>query len=94
MLEPHYLREFSIVVVSNMVKSSLLRTAALCAEFRIPLISIRSYGLIGSCEVQVENHEIIEGKKDWADSRNDLRLHAPFKELEVISLKIEFCYSS
>ena len=86
-IEPEYLCEFSIVVVSNLIKNSLLKVAALCARFHIPLVSVRSYGFIGTYQIQIENHEIIEGKKEGANTRIDLRLHAPFRELEVLNLK-------
>jgi NEDD8-activating enzyme E1 regulatory subunit len=59
--------------------------AALCWANKIALLNVRSYGLLGSCRLQLRGHSIVESKTE-ADAF-DLRIAEPFAEL------LEYCDS-
>lgn len=72
--------QFNLVIASNMTESELLGISATCLTNKIPLMIVRSYGLIGYCRILLQNHQIVESKPD--SDPYDLRLLSPFPELE------------
>ena len=81
-----YLKGFSLVIASNLEESLLMKLSDLCATQDIHLVSVRAYGLIGSCRLQVTDHQIIESKP--SPDIPDLRILNPFEEL------IAYCKSN
>jgi NEDD8-activating enzyme E1 regulatory subunit len=82
-IDPNFLRAFSLVVLANPIISVRHHVSLICAEQHIPLIVLRSYGFIGTYQVQLPGeHGIIESKPEA--EQPDLRLNVPFPELEVI----------
>jgi amyloid beta precursor protein binding protein 1 len=78
-LEPEFFTRFNLIIASNLPENQLLALGKLCSERSINIISLRSYGLIGSIRLQLPGHSIIESKRDRAFP--DLRISAPFPEL-------------
>ena len=72
--------QFSIIIASNMNETQLSGLSSTCLAFKVPLIIVRSYGLIGYCRILVQDHHIIESKPD--SDPYDLRILNPFPELE------------
>lgn len=73
--------QFSLIIAANMTEASLLELASICSDNNLPLMLVRSYGLLGSCRLQLNQHEIIESKPD--SDPYDLRISNPFPELEA-----------
>ena len=74
-----YIRDFSLVVASNLEEELLIKLSDLCAAEDVHLVSVRAYGMIGSCRLQYTKHQIIESKP--SPDIPDLRILNPFKEL-------------
>ena len=74
-----YLCSFSLVVASNLEEELLVKLSDICAAGGISLISVRAYGMIGSCRLQYAEHHIIESKP--SPDIPDLRILNPFEEL-------------
>jgi amyloid beta precursor protein binding protein 1 len=77
--DPAYLKQYSLVITSNVIGESLLNVSNLCWQLEVPLLIVRSYGLIGYCRLQLKDHDIIESKPDG--DQMDLRVANPFSEL-------------
>ena len=75
--------QFSLVVAANVPEMQLLGLASVCWECRVPLMAVRSYGLLGTVRLQLAQHEIVESKPD--SDPYDLRIANPFPEL------VEYC---
>lgn len=82
---PEFWAQFNLVIASNMSEIQLSGLSATCCTNKIPLMIVRSYGLIGYCRVILQGHHIIESKPD--SDPYDLRILNPFQELE------EYCSS-
>ena len=72
--------QFSLIIAANMAEASMLELASICTDNNLPLMLVRSYGLLGSCRLQLNQHEIVESKPD--SDPYDLRISNPFQELE------------
>lgn len=77
---PEFWTQFNLVIASNMSEVELSGLSATCHTNKIPLMIVRSYGLIGYCRVILQAHHIIESKPD--SDPYDLRILNPFEELE------------
>mmetsp|Transcript_25129 Transcript_25129/g.28965 ORF Transcript_25129/g.28965 Transcript_25129/m.28965 type:complete len:550 (+) Transcript_25129:152-1801(+) len=79
----------ALVIVSDVPLSQLQDISTFCHQESIPLISVKSYGLIGIVRLQNGKtpHTIIESKPD--NSVPDLRLANPFDELNELVDKFE-----
>lgn len=79
LLDPEFFCKFDLVIASNLPAAHLLPLADLCWERNVPLIALRSYGLIGSVRLQLRCHEVYDNKEE----RNsvDLCIKHPFPEL-------------
>ena len=62
LVEPNYLQQFNLIIAANLIEINLVLLAAVCNAFNIPLVVVRSYGLIGYCRIQLSNHEIVESR--------------------------------
>ncbi|KAE8258452.1 hypothetical protein A4X13_0g1688 [Tilletia indica] len=75
---------FSLIIAANQPASVVLPLAELCASAKdglgIPLMLVRSSGMVGEIKLQVKEHPVIE---THPPSLVDLRLTAPFAELEA-----------
>lgn len=85
--DPNFLSSFSLVITSNLHMSSCYLVSSRCWAQAIPLVVVRTYGLIAYCRVQVKEHDIIESKSDAL--KHDLRLNQPFPELVEHSLSFD-----
>jgi NEDD8-activating enzyme E1 regulatory subunit len=77
-----FVRRFSLVIVTQAgVGSSLLQTIADgCEKANVPLLAVRSYGLVGTLRIQVPEMCVLDALQDAAPP--DLRLDTPFPALE------------
>eukprot|EP01039_Chlorochromonas_danica_P004628 gene4628-5070_t len=77
--DPEFFCKFDLIIASNLPATHLLPLADLCWERNVPLIALRSYGLIGSVRLQLRCHEVYDNKEE----RNsvDLCIKHPFPEL-------------
>ncbi|KAF0685585.1 Aste57867_22553 [Aphanomyces stellatus] len=75
-----YIKNFSLVVATQVVEPYLSKLAAYCQSKSIPLLILHTFGLFGYFRVQVPEHTIINSKPDapW----HDLRIAQPFPELD------------
>lgn len=92
--EPEYFAGFDIIIATNLPSTHLLPLANFCwqipntinsSKISIPLLVVRSYGLIGSIRLQLREHNIIESKLE--NDPYDLRITKPFSEL------VQYCDS-
>lgn len=81
-----YLSSFSLVIASNLEEDLLVKLSDICAAGEISLVSVRAYGMIGSCRLQYTGHHVIESKP--SPDIPDLRILNPFEEL------VAYCKSS
>ena len=83
-VDVHYLQRFNLIIASNPTPSVSSLLAATCWEQSVPLVIVRSFGFIGTYVFQSkEEIGIIESRPDA--ELPDLRLNAPFPELEVVA---------
>lgn len=75
-----FVRKFSIVIATQLAPTDKLMTilAAGCAKANVPLLLVRSYGLVGALRVQVPQMCVLDAREDRVP---DLRLYRPFPEL-------------
>uniref|UniRef100_A0A2P2I2D0 NEDD8-activating enzyme E1 regulatory subunit n=2 Tax=Hirondellea gigas TaxID=1518452 RepID=A0A2P2I2D0_9CRUS len=78
--DPSFFDAFTIVVAVNMHEKTLLELSDVLWRAKVPLIAVRSYGLIGYIRIQVEEQTIIESHPD--NEIADLRLLDPFPALK------------
>ena len=76
---PEYFHNFTLVIATQLPTSTILQLANILYPRNIPLLVIRSYGLIGYLRIIKAEHTIIESKLETA--RPDLRIRHPWKEL-------------
>lgn len=79
LVEPQYFCKFDLIIASNIPQSHLMPLADLAWTGNIPLLVIRSYGLIGSIRLQLHHHEVYDSREER--DMYDLRLAQPFPEL-------------
>ena len=61
-----------LVIAADMPLQALSRISSLCWSLSIPLLSVKSYGFIGTLRIQTPYHSIVESKPD--NSLPDLRI--------------------
>jgi len=76
---PAFLDGFTHVIATQMPEGPARALARACAERRLPVIFLRSYGLCGVVRVCAAEATVVEAHGDNAPS--DLRVCAPFPEL-------------
>jgi amyloid beta precursor protein binding protein 1 len=82
--DPSFFDTFSLVIATQMPQghgSPLSRLAAYLWERNIPLLVVRSYGLVGVVRVVRPEHRVLEGKLD--SQVPDLRIADPWPELRA-----------
>ncbi|CAF0710385.1 unnamed protein product [Brachionus calyciflorus] len=78
--KPEYLRSFNLIIATNLKESSFTKLAEYLWNENIPLISIRSFGLVGFIRIIAKEHNVIEAHPD--NELPVLRLDQPFDELK------------
>lgn len=78
-VEPAFFSQFTLIITANLSEHELAPLADLCWKESISLITVKSYGLIGSVRLQLNGHSIIESKTEG--DAFDLRIAEPFPEL-------------
>ncbi|KAG6407002.1 hypothetical protein SASPL_129982 [Salvia splendens] len=76
---PSFFSQFTLVVATQLVESSMVKLDRICREANVLLIFARSYGLTGFVRISVKEHAVIESKPDHF--LDDLRLNNPWPEL-------------
>jgi len=76
-----YTKGYTLVIAADMGLSILKLISKACLLNSVNLISVKSYGLIGTCRIQTipEGHVVVESKP--SSSVPDLRISNPFPEL-------------
>lgn len=77
--QPDFFNSFTIVVATCLTESTLLSLSKVLWEASIPLLVVRSYGMIGYIRLQFEEHTVVESHPN--DELPDLRLFQPFPAL-------------
>eukprot|EP00887_Chlorella_sp_A99_P005358 scaffold1.g5358.t1 len=84
---PSFFEQFSLVVATQLIESDAAALDRVCREAGVPLLLVRSYGLLGFLRVCVEEHAVIESKPDSVV--DDLRLANPWPELRQYADSID-----
>lgn len=84
-----FFKRFSVVIATQLgtVDPTLSHIAAGCYKANVPLLVARAYGLVGYLRVQARELCILDAKED--DIAPDLRLHAPFVELDEYTRNVD-----
>lgn len=85
-VEENSLKDYSIVIVSNLPIQFVVPIDNACRELNIPLIYCHSYGMIGHIRLSYKEHNIVEGK---FQNNIDLRLYNPFNSLNDYCSKFD-----
>ncbi len=78
---PHFVLDFTHVVASGLPEAAVRRLAAVCWPAHIPVVWVRSYGFLGYIRLAVDEHRIVESKRE--NVPEDLRIFNPFPELQA-----------
>ncbi|XP_045138460.1 NEDD8-activating enzyme E1 regulatory subunit-like [Portunus trituberculatus] len=78
--QPEFFSPFTCVIATCLPESTLLTLSKVLWDAKIPLVVVRSYGMIGYIRIQIEEHTVIESHPD--NEIPDLRLDRPFSALE------------
>ncbi|KAL1555503.1 NEDD8-activating enzyme E1 regulatory subunit axr1 [Salvia divinorum] len=84
---PSFFSQFTLVVATQLVESSMVKLDRICREANVLLIFARSYGLTGFVRISVKEHAVIESKPDHF--LDDLRLNNPWPELRRYAESID-----
>ena len=79
--------------LANFYPESVSLVASIAWASNIPLINVKTNGLIGMCRLQLRHHDIIESKLN-VDSKFDLRVANPFPELVEFFHRFQFDYNT
>ncbi|CAJ2654859.1 unnamed protein product [Trifolium pratense] len=77
---PSFFSQFTLVVATQLVESSMVKLDRICREANVILIFARSYGLTGFVRISLKEHTVIESKPEHF--LDDLRLNNPWPELK------------
>eukprot|EP01016_Furgasonia_blochmanni_P023615 TRINITY_DN2548_c0_g2_i5.p1 TRINITY_DN2548_c0_g2~~TRINITY_DN2548_c0_g2_i5.p1 ORF type:complete len:337 (-),score=36.18 TRINITY_DN2548_c0_g2_i5:634-1644(-) len=77
---PAFFTKFNMIILNEQRDHILQGIASIAAQKNINLLSVRTYGLIGTLRLMGNQHTIIESKPSDRDL-DDLRLCTPFPEL-------------
>mmetsp|Transcript_1601 Transcript_1601/g.1884 ORF Transcript_1601/g.1884 Transcript_1601/m.1884 type:complete len:539 (-) Transcript_1601:553-2169(-) len=72
--------EFSLVIASSFAKCEIGKVASVCSKLSIPLVVIRSYGLIGYIRIYSPEICVVESKPS-PEPAEDIRIANPFPKL-------------
>merc|ERR1719189_1227987 len=76
---PDFLTNFDLVIATEISEKTLITLSNLLWDEDIPMMVVKTYGLLGYIRLQVNEHTIIESHPD--NEFQDLRLDCPFPEL-------------
>jgi len=76
---PDFLTNFDLVIAAEICEKTLITLSNLLWDENIPMMVVKTYGLLGYIRLQVNEHTIIESHPD--NEFQDLRLDSPFPEL-------------
>eukprot|EP01138_Halocafeteria_seosinensis_P009792 gb/GECG01010003.1/.p1 GENE.gb/GECG01010003.1/~~gb/GECG01010003.1/.p1 ORF type:complete len:559 (+),score=85.66 gb/GECG01010003.1/:1-1677(+) len=85
--------QFSVVIVTKLRRTELLKLASHLWNRNTPLVVAKSYGLIGYIRAQRQIHPVLDSKPDSREGQLDLRLDSPFPELQEFadSINLDTC---
>lgn len=86
--KPTFVREYTHVIASSLPEAALRKLSAICWEHSIPLIVVRSYGLLGYLRIAIDEHRVVESKRE--NVAEDLRLFNPFPELLAFANSFDY----
>ena len=75
-----FFTNFDLVIACEIGEKTLAKLSSSLWNSNIPLMVVKSYGLLGYIRLQVREHAITESHPD--NSLDDLRLDVPFEDLE------------
>jgi len=78
--QPEFFKSFNLVIATDVDEESVKHLSNYLWNNNIPLMVVRSYGLLGYIRLQVKEHAIVESHPD--NEIHDLRLDSPFKSLK------------
>ena len=76
---PDFFNDFNLVIATELSEKMMTTLSSLLWNASIPMMIVKSYGLIGYIRLQVKEHTVIESHPD--NVIEDLRLDIPFEEL-------------
>lgn len=76
---PNLVKEYTFVIASALPEAAVRKLSTLCTEAHIPLVVVKTYGLLAYLRSQVEEHRIVESKRE--NIPEDLCIFNPFPEL-------------
>merc|ERR1712029_384082 len=76
---PDFLTNFDLVIATEISEKTLISLSKLLWNENVPMMVVKTYGLLGYIRLQVNEHTIIESHPD--NEFQDLRLDMPFSEL-------------
>ena len=76
---PDFFNDFNLVIATELSEKMMSTLSSLLWDANIPMMIVKSYGLIGYIRLQVKEHTVIESHPD--NVIEDLRLDVPFEEL-------------
>ena len=79
--QPEFFQQFSVVIATQICDDVALPLSRLLWSQRVPLLLVKSYGLIASIRVATPEHCVVEAKPD--NALEDLRFDKPFVELQT-----------
>ena len=78
--QPNFFTSFNLVIAAELDEESLKILSAHLWTSNVPLMLVRSYGLLGYIRIQIKEHAIVESHPE--NEMHDLRLDAPFQSLK------------
>jgi len=82
------LSQYSLVIANGLPQETVSVLSKFCWEKNIPLVIVRTNGLVGHLRVAVPEHTVVESKPD--NPTDDLRLYTPFPELSKYAAAVDF----
>ncbi|CAG9461668.1 unnamed protein product [Pedinophyceae sp. YPF-701] len=85
--KPEFFADFTLVIASNLTRTSALALDAICRPRGVSVIYARTCGLFGSVRLSFEEHRVLETRPEVPQA--DLRLDAPWPELQQHALSYD-----
>ncbi|XP_071547570.1 NEDD8-activating enzyme E1 regulatory subunit [Panulirus ornatus] len=86
--QPDFFTPFTCVIATCLPECTLLMLSKVLWDANIPLVVVRSYGMVGYIRVQIEEHTVVESHPD--NEMPDLRLDRPFPALQKYMDSLDF----
>ena len=78
--QPNFFKSFSLVIATDLDEETLKVLSSHLWMYNIPLMIVRSYGLLGYIRLQLKEHTVVESHPE--NEIHDLRLDTPFQNLK------------